>query len=85
MVTKLLVHVPPHKKPKTLLIFTLPTFYLYIIVISPDDVRNFRPKCVAYVRNKWMSEHLWCLVGLMAMEDVNLLLLLYTSFSDWSF
>jgi len=53
--------------------------------MSPDDVRNFRPKHVAYVKNKWMSEHLWCLVGLMTMEDVNLLLLLFTSFSDWSF
>jgi len=29
-----------------------------------------------------MSEHLWCRVGLMTMEDVNLLLFLYTLFSD---
>lgn len=38
-------------EPKTLLLFTLPQFYLHIVVMSPDDGRKFRLKHVTYVRN----------------------------------
>jgi hypothetical protein len=43
----------------------------YIFVLSPDDPRTYRPKCVAYIRRKWMLEHLCCCIGLIAFEDIN--------------
>jgi hypothetical protein len=42
-------------------------------VIKPDDVRNCRPKHVAYMRNKLMSEHSCCCIGLITIEDIDLI------------
>jgi hypothetical protein len=49
----------------------LNTFYIF--VISPDDGRNFRPKHVACIINKWMIEHLCCCIGLTATGDIQML------------
>ena len=47
-------------------------FTFYIFVISPDSW-NFRPKCVTYIRNKWMLEHVCCCISLITIEDFNLI------------
>ena len=44
----------------------------YIFVLSPDDGRTYRPKHVAYIRRKWVLEHLCSCIGLIAIKDINL-------------
>jgi hypothetical protein len=45
-------------------------FYQCIFVISPDDGRDRQPKHVAYMTKKWMSEHLYCCISQMILEDI---------------
>ena len=45
----------------------------YIFVISPDDGQTYRPKYVAFIRSKWMLEHLCCCIDLIAIEGMNLI------------
>jgi len=45
------------------------SFTFYIFVGTPDDGRNYLPKHVTYMRNKWMSEHSCCCIGLITIED----------------
>ena len=40
------------------------SFNFYIQVISPDGGRNYRPKHVACIRNKWMLQHPCYTIGL---------------------
>jgi len=44
---------------------------LIIFVISPDDYQNCQPKHVAYMRNKGMSEYLYCCTGLIITENTD--------------
>jgi hypothetical protein len=54
-------------------VMPLPWYYkftFYISVISPDDGWNCRPKYFAYIRNKWMLEHVCNCIGLIITEDI---------------
>jgi hypothetical protein len=42
---------------------------LYIVVILPEDGQNWSKHAV-YVRNKRISEHLWC-ISQVTIEDIN--------------
>jgi hypothetical protein len=45
--------------------------YRSIFIISPDDGRDSRPKHVAYMRSKLLSEYLcWC-ISRITVEDIN--------------
>lgn len=43
-------------------------FMFYISVISPDYGRN-----IAYIRNKRILEHLCCCIGLIIIENINVI------------
>jgi len=53
----------------------LPHFTFYVVVKSPDDGRNCRPKHVAYVRKKLMLEYLFCCIGQITKENVKYILI----------
>ena len=46
--------------------------YLYHL-LSPDVGRDCRPKHVAYMTNKWMSEYLCCYISRVNIQDINLI------------
>jgi len=54
----------------------LSAFSFCICMISPEDGHNCRPKHVAYIRTKRMSEHLCCCIGLITIDNIHCLPLL---------
>jgi hypothetical protein len=50
----------------------LPQFSFYIAVASTDDGRNCQSKHVVYVRKILLLWHLWCCIGRVTIEGINL-------------
>jgi hypothetical protein len=46
-------------------------FTFHIAVLLPDYGCSCWPKLVMDVRNKFMSEHLWCCFSQITIEDIN--------------